>query len=93
MQPRLQAVVELCASADVPVKISPDVMAELWSKLMVNCAYNAISGLAQLPYGVMAGRKGVQNKGELVERAGNPLAPTAPFTTMLVGSAGIAYRF
>ena len=44
-------------------------------------------------YGVMAGRKGVQNKGELVERAGNPLAPTAPFTTMLVGSAGIAYRF
>jgi hypothetical protein len=44
-------------------------------------------------YGVMAGRAGVQNKGELVERAGNPLAPTAPFTTMLVGSAGIAYRF
>ena len=27
--------------------ISADVMAELWSKLMVNCAYNAISGLAQ----------------------------------------------
>jgi 2-dehydropantoate 2-reductase len=29
-------------------------MAELWSKLMVNCAYNAISGLAQMPYGRMA---------------------------------------
>jgi 2-dehydropantoate 2-reductase len=56
---RLQAVVELFASADVPVKISPDVMAELWSKLMVNCAYNAISGLAQLPYGVMAGQPDV----------------------------------
>jgi len=52
---RLQAVVDAFATADVPVKISPDVMAELWSKLMVNCAYNAISGLAQLPYGVMAG--------------------------------------
>ena len=54
LQQRLQAAVELFATADVPVKISPDVMAELWSKLMLNCAYNAISGLAQLPYGVMA---------------------------------------
>lgn len=51
---RLQAVVDLFATADVPVRISPDVMGELWSKLMVNCAYNAISGLAQLPYGRMA---------------------------------------
>jgi len=51
---RLQAVVDLFASADVPVRLSPDVMAELWSKLMVNCAYNAISGLAQMPYGRMA---------------------------------------
>jgi 2-dehydropantoate 2-reductase len=51
---RLQAVVDLFATAQVPVRISPDVMGELWSKLMVNCAYNAISGLAQLPYGAMA---------------------------------------
>jgi 2-dehydropantoate 2-reductase len=51
---RLQSLVALFASADVPVRISADVMAELWSKLMVNCAYNAISGLAQLPYGTMA---------------------------------------
>jgi 2-dehydropantoate 2-reductase len=54
LQPKLQAIVQLFASADVPVKVSPDVMAELWSKLLLNCAYNAISGLAQLPYGVMA---------------------------------------
>jgi 2-dehydropantoate 2-reductase len=51
---RLQAVVDVFAAAGVPVKISADVMAELWSKLMVNCAYNAISGLAQTPYGRMA---------------------------------------
>ena len=51
---RLQAVVDLFATAQVPVRISPDVMGELWSKLMVNCAYNAISGLAQMPYGQMA---------------------------------------
>jgi len=53
-QQLLQAVVDLFATAQVPVRISPDVMAELWRKLMVNCAYNAISGLAQLPYGRMA---------------------------------------
>jgi 2-dehydropantoate 2-reductase len=50
---RLQALAELFGSAGVPVTISNDVMAELWSKLMVNCAYNAISGLAQAPYGAM----------------------------------------
>ena len=51
---RLQGLVDLFATAKVPVRISADVMAELWSKLMVNCAYNAISGLAQMPYGRMA---------------------------------------
>ena len=50
----LQALVDLFAAAQVPVRISPDVMAELWGKLMVNCAYNAISGLAQASYGQLA---------------------------------------
>ena len=54
LQRRLQDVVDLFAGAQVAVRISPEVMIELWSKLMVNCAYNAISGLAQLPYGTMA---------------------------------------
>jgi 2-dehydropantoate 2-reductase len=51
---RLQAVVDLFATAQVPVRISPDVMGELWRKLMVNCAYNAISALSQMSYGQMA---------------------------------------
>lgn len=51
---RLQAVVDHFATAGVAVRISPDVMGELWRKLMVNCAYNAISALAQQPYGRMA---------------------------------------
>ena len=50
MQRALQDLVALFASAGVPVRVSADVMAELWSKLLVNCAFNAISGLAQLPY-------------------------------------------
>jgi 2-dehydropantoate 2-reductase len=51
---QLQRVGDLMASADVPVTVSADVRAELWSKLLVNCAYNAISALAQQPYGRMA---------------------------------------
>jgi 2-dehydropantoate 2-reductase len=50
---RLRSVVDLFASADVPVRVSHDVIGELWRKLMVNCAYNAVSGLTQQPYGHM----------------------------------------
>jgi len=48
---QLQALVDLFIAAGVPVRLSPTVMDELWAKLMVNCAYNAISALAQMPYG------------------------------------------
>jgi 2-dehydropantoate 2-reductase len=51
---RLQAVVDLFATAQVPVRVSADVIGELWRKLMVNCAYNAVSGLTRQPYGRMA---------------------------------------
>ncbi len=54
LQARLQSVVGLFALAKVPVRISPDVMGELWNKLLVNCAYNAISAVTQTPYGQMA---------------------------------------
>jgi 2-dehydropantoate 2-reductase len=50
---RLAALVAFFATAGVEVRVSVDVVAELWSKLMVNCAYNAISALAQSSYGEM----------------------------------------
>ena len=50
----LADIVELFESAQVGVRISDNVMVELWSKLMVNCAFNAISGLSQLSYGNLA---------------------------------------
>ena len=52
--PTLQALVDLFAGAQVPVRIVPDVAVELWAKLLVNCAYNAISALAQMPYARLA---------------------------------------
>ena len=47
----LQDLKALFATAGVDVTIVGDVMAELWTKLVTNCAYNAISGLAQATYG------------------------------------------
>lgn len=45
---RLQA---LFAAAGVPVQTSDNVVGALWAKLILNCAYNALSALSQLPYG------------------------------------------
>ena len=43
-------------------------MAELWSKLMVNCAYNAISGIAQASYGTLSASAEVRSLQETVVR-------------------------
>ncbi|MCU0964882.1 MAG: ketopantoate reductase family protein [Burkholderiaceae bacterium] len=58
--PTLQAVVDFFAGAQVPVRIVPDVAVELWAKLLVNCAYNAISALAQMPYARLAARADIR---------------------------------
>lgn len=51
---KLQAVAALFAAAGVVVRLAPDALAELWAKLVVNCACNAVSALAQAPYAAMA---------------------------------------
>jgi 2-dehydropantoate 2-reductase len=48
-------------AAGVPVVISPNVAGELWMKLVVNCAYNALSAITQLPYGRMIEGEGVRD--------------------------------
>jgi 2-dehydropantoate 2-reductase len=47
-------------AAGVPVALSDNVAGELWAKLVVNCAYNAISAITQLPYGKMIQGPGVR---------------------------------
>jgi 2-dehydropantoate 2-reductase len=37
--------------AGVPAELSDNVRGALWMKLLINCAYNAISAIAQQPYG------------------------------------------
>jgi 2-dehydropantoate 2-reductase len=57
----LTDVADFFATAQVAVRISDNVMRELWSKLMVNCAFNAISGLSQLTYGKLAARDSIRS--------------------------------
>jgi 2-dehydropantoate 2-reductase len=49
----LDGIAGLFARADVPVAVSPDIDAELWTKLLTNCAYNAVSALTMMPYAKM----------------------------------------
>ncbi|HUJ85299.1 MAG TPA: 2-dehydropantoate 2-reductase [Burkholderiales bacterium] len=48
------------AEAGVQVTISDNVAGELWAKLVVNCAYNALSAISQRPYGAMIRGTGVR---------------------------------
>ncbi len=47
-------IVALFARAGVPVEQSDNVLGALWGKLLLNCGYNAISAITDLPYGRMA---------------------------------------
>jgi 2-dehydropantoate 2-reductase len=55
-----QELATLFAAAEVPVQISDNVAGALWTKLIVNCAYNALSAITQLPYGRMVQGEGVE---------------------------------
>lgn len=50
---RAQSIARLFERAGVPCRIEADLRGELWSKLVTNCAFNAISALARSRYGPM----------------------------------------
>ena len=45
--------------AGVPTDISDNVRGALWAKLILNCAYNALSAITQLPYGRLVKGDGI----------------------------------
>ncbi len=47
-------------AAGVPTEISDNVRGALWMKLVINCAYNAISAIAQRPYGENVRSEGIK---------------------------------
>jgi 2-dehydropantoate 2-reductase len=46
-------------AAGVPTDISDNVRGALWAKLILNCAYNALSAITQLPYGRLVKGPGI----------------------------------
>ena len=48
------------AAAGVPVETSGNVRGALWAKLILNCVYNALSAITQLPYGRLVRGEGVE---------------------------------
>lgn len=57
--PAARSLVEVFGAAGVPVQVSGQVDAALWSKLILNCAYNALSAITRRPYGELVQGEGV----------------------------------
>ncbi|OUM03483.1 ketopantoate reductase family protein [Variovorax sp. JS1663] len=57
---RSEEITALLAGAGVPTQISDNVIGALWAKLILNCAYNALSAITQMPYGRLSEGEGVQ---------------------------------
>ncbi len=51
----------LFTEAGVPIEISDNVAGALWAKLILNCAYNALSAITQMPYGRLVQGEGVED--------------------------------
>ncbi|NMM77302.1 ketopantoate reductase family protein [Acidovorax sp. SRB_24] len=49
--PASASIAAVCSAAGVPVQVSGNATEALWAKLVLNCAYNALSALSGLPYG------------------------------------------
>ncbi|HKR43284.1 MAG TPA: 2-dehydropantoate 2-reductase [Paraburkholderia sp.] len=54
--PHSEALAKVLRAAKIPTQIAADVHATLWQKLILNCAYNAVSAIVQLPLGAMSHR-------------------------------------
>lgn len=59
--PSSAAVAQALIAAGVPTEISDNVHGALWAKLILNCAYNALSAIGRLPYGELVQRPGVRD--------------------------------
>jgi len=56
-----ETVAQALIAAGVPTEISGNVRGALWAKLILNCAYNAVSAITQLPYGKTVAGAGIKD--------------------------------
>ncbi|HTQ69918.1 MAG TPA: ketopantoate reductase family protein [Acidocella sp.] len=58
--PRGEELAALLREAGIPAELTGDVDAVLWAKLVLNCAYNALSAITHQPYGALLAVEGTQ---------------------------------
>lgn len=56
---RSAEVAQALVAAGVPTEVSDNVRGALWAKLVLNCAYNALSAVGRIAYGELVQRPGV----------------------------------
>lgn len=60
---RRSTLAEVCAQfelAHVPCRVVPDIREALWTKMVLNCAYNALSALGRVQYGPLIDAPGIR---------------------------------
>jgi len=84
-----EALVDRLLAAGVPCRISDDIRVDLWTKLTANCAYNAISALAQLRYRYLVADEGSREVMRMVtdENAAVAQADGVPVTVEALADA------
>lgn len=63
--PQSEVVAAALTQAGIPTTVSATVQQALWAKLTINCAYNALSAVAQIPYASMMSVNGAK---EVIEQ-------------------------
>lgn len=86
---RLDDLAGLLEHAGVPCRRSNDIRVDLWTKLTANCAYNAMSALAQLRYRFLVADEGARDVMRMIteENAAVAEADGVPVTVDALGAA------
>jgi 2-dehydropantoate 2-reductase len=59
--PKSEALAQTLRAADIQTTVTDDIERVLWSKLVTNCAYNALSAVAGISYGPMLDIEGTRD--------------------------------
>jgi 2-dehydropantoate 2-reductase len=62
-RPDLEPLAAMFERAEIPCRISADIAADMWAKMVMNCAYNALSALTCAQYGRMVQAEPVRDFG------------------------------
>jgi 2-dehydropantoate 2-reductase len=89
----LTALAAYLEAATIPVRISDNIMGELWAKLVMNCAYNAISAIGGCRYGAMMAVPEVREIMSAAVREIEALADAKGVRIEMDGPVGTVLRF